>query len=88
MQRLEFGLKVRDQLTGFEGLVTGYAKYITGCDQFLVTPGVDEKGGMREGRWFDDQRLEVLEAPAVVLKDPRAVVDRGRNGADTPAPVK
>lgn len=28
------GRKVRDKVTGFEGIVTGRATYLTGCDQY------------------------------------------------------
>ena len=54
---LEFGLVYYDRISGFEGACTGKASYISGCDQVLLTPTIDENGGYREGVWFDDDRL-------------------------------
>ena len=38
MQKFEMGVQVEDVITGFKGTVTGYVKYITGCNQYLVSP--------------------------------------------------
>lgn len=61
------GKKVIDRITGFEGTVTGHVEYLTGCNQALVVPTVDEKGLLREGQWFDVQRLQEKIAPAISL---------------------
>ena len=60
------GRKAVDKITGFEGIVTGRAEYISGCDQVLIVPPVDEKGGFREGQWFDLQRVS-FSARALTL---------------------
>lgn len=54
---MRLGMKVRDQITGFEGHVTGLVDYLSGCRQALVTPSVDEKGALRSAEWLDVQRL-------------------------------
>jgi hypothetical protein len=83
MSAIKLGVKAKDKITGFEGVVSGHADYLTGCDQYLVTPTVDEKGGARDGRWFDEQRLEVdAGIPVVVLDNSKG------NGADLEAPIK
>lgn len=82
MAAIKLGVKAKDKITGFEGVVTGHADYLTGCDQYLVQPPVGEKGDARDGRWFDEQRLEVLDAPAMVLDNSKG------NGADMEAPIK
>lgn len=74
-------LKVRDKITGFEGMVTGHSDYITGCDQYLVQPPVKETE-FKEPRWFDANRLEVVE------ETPALKVTGEENGADIPAPAK
>ena len=38
--KTELGQKVKDSITGFAGIVTGRAEYITGCHQILVQPPV------------------------------------------------
>lgn len=54
------GLRVRCVVTGFEGVVTGQVQYITGCNQALVIPPIDDKGNVREGLWLDEQRLQIV----------------------------
>lgn len=84
--KINHGSKVRDKVTGFTGIVTGHADYITGCDQYLVQPVTNPKGEWVDSRWFDDQRLEVLIENIVSLgiEDEQTV----KPGADKPAPIK
>lgn len=80
---IEFGKVVKDQITGFSGIVTGKCSYITGCDQHLVQPKVSSDGDFKEARWFDEGRL-------IVVSDGinQADVLAEDNGPDVPAPVK
>lgn len=56
---IKLGSKVKDLVTGFEGIVTGRCEYINGCIQFCVRP--KSKGGsMPDGQWIDWQQLKVL----------------------------
>ncbi len=66
------GRKVTDKITGFSGIVTGYVTYLTGCNQALVVPPVDEKGLMRDSQWLDEQRLTVADGEALSLDNARA----------------
>lgn len=76
------GSTVKDVVTGFKGVVTGRATYLTGCDQYLVTPPLFE-GKRQDAGWFDVQRLEVdSTVPAVQLDNEETP------GADMPAPIK
>jgi hypothetical protein len=56
--QIKLGSKVRDKVTGFEGVVTAHHTYITGCDRYTVE-------GAPSDRWdsitFDVDRLEVVE---------------------------
>lgn len=59
------GLKVRDQVTGFEGVVTSIGYDLYGCIQAVVTP--EFKNGKREDSgWFDTKRLVVLSKTPVM----------------------
>ena len=60
--------KVKDIVTGFEGIASGITSYLTGCDQVIVDPGLDKDGDLREPRAFDISRLDVIEKKAVVIK--------------------
>lgn len=62
---IELSDKAKDRITGFTGTVTGLADYITGCSQGCLQPACDEKGDWKEARWFDVDRLEILQKSAV-----------------------
>lgn len=53
------GKTYRDRITGFEGIATGFSYYLTGCAQVSINPPVGEDNKYENGRWFDDQRLEL-----------------------------
>jgi len=61
------GLRVKDKVTGFEGVVSSIGFDLYGCIQAIVTPQVDKDGKRRDAEWFDIKRLEqgerVMEVP-------------------------
>lgn len=61
------GTTQRDKITGFQGVVTGFCQYISGCNQALLVPKVDEKGDHKEAHWFDVQRLEQIGTDVLKL---------------------
>jgi len=64
------GHKVKDAVTGFEGVVTSMSFDLYGCIQAIVTPEVDKKGEKGESHWFDVSRLKVLtKQPVMALPD-------------------
>jgi hypothetical protein len=56
-------------------------RYISGCDQVLLQPTLNEGQEYKGGTWFDDERLIDVESERLVQ------VTSGR-GSDTPAPAK
>lgn len=56
---LELGMKARDKITGFEGVVTAIAQYLGEETRFLVEARV--KDGKTSERWFCSSRLEICE---------------------------
>lgn len=64
---MQLGITAKDTITGFQGVVTGYCAYVSGCNQALLTPPVDEKGAHREGHWFDVQRLQRVGDTVIAL---------------------
>ena len=65
---IEMGDEVKDTITGFKGVVTGTASYITGCDQALVSPKIKKDGTLTEAHWFDVMRIVCVKAKAVKLE--------------------
>jgi len=78
---IQLGQKVKDRLTGFEGIASGRCEYLTGCAQVLVQPSVDSKGTWVESRWLDDPRLVVIVDEPISIMPPAALL-----GPDKPAP--
>lgn len=77
----KLGATYIDKITGFKGVCTGYVQYITGCNQLLLAPRIKADGGLDDGRWFDEQRCDVVKSVDVVT------IDAGTApGFDTPAP--
>lgn len=75
--------RVRDKVTGFVGIATGRVEYITGCNQVLVSPPVKQDGDLPDSKWFDEQRMEVLEEDFISPLDNTLTP-----GAGEPAPIK
>lgn len=58
------GSKVRDTITGFEGIATGNSTYLNGCISICITRSELTKDGEPKVEWFDEQRVEVVESGA------------------------
>lgn len=62
---IELGDKIRDRVSGLEGIATGVNQYLNGCVQWLISgpAKVPDATGAREhitARWFDVQQCELL----------------------------
>ena len=64
---MKLGIKVRDKISGFTGIVTGFVTYISGCNQALVAPLVKDDGSLGDSLWFDVQRLERIGSETIKL---------------------
>ena len=81
----ELGVKAKDKLTGFEGVIVGRAQYLTGCTQYCLTPPAKD-GELRDSHWFDEARLVLLPEPVV---EPKTVQGERNGGPQSyPAPTK
>ena len=60
MDEIRLGLKVRDKVTGFEGIATAKCEYINGCIQYGVTPKIGEDGKYPDCQYLDYKRLEIV----------------------------
>jgi len=58
---IKLGSKVKDSVTGFEGVAIARCEYLFGCISVQVQPeGMTEDGKMKPALWVDEQRLDVL----------------------------
>ena len=82
MDQIELGRTYRDRIPGFQGVATGPTRYLTDCSQVLLAPPVGENGEYKEPHWYDQQRLESVDAP-MISRDNSLTP-----GPDTPAPKR
>ncbi len=68
MKNRNLGKKCTDIVTGFSGIIVGFCQYLTGCDQYLVSPKTDDPNKKPEPHWFDSNRLEILPEVVISLK--------------------
>ena len=80
-----------DIISGFEGICTAKASYLTGCDRSQLTPKALDKDGEKpaESYWFDDTILVKRDGAATLEVDTSPVEGAGRReGGPTSDPVR
>jgi len=84
MSKIKLGVIAKDKITGFQGMVTGKSKWLTGCDQVCLKPSVNKEGKLQDGHWFDVGAVEYV-SPGITAEDVRDDKPGGPR-ADTPKP--
>lgn len=80
------GLRVKDKVSDYEGVVTHVGYDLYGCIQAIVQkPGEGKDGDTNRGIWFDVHRLTVLSS--VPVMEPPMFVS-APEGADNYKPTK
>lgn len=80
---IKLGMEIKDEITGFKGVVTGLVDYISGCNQALITPPIEKKTGkIQESQWLDVQRLKQIGKRVIKLDNAETP------GCDAPAPKR
>jgi hypothetical protein len=55
------GKTAKDRVTGFQGVVSSVSFDLYGCLQAAISPPLDKDGKYVDGRWFDVNRLEIVD---------------------------
>ena len=85
---VKLGDKVRDTISGFEGVAVARTEYLNGCARVGVQPPVDKDGKLPEAQHFDQPQLMVLAGKEAARPahdvdgrtgGPGRYPDRGRN---------
>lgn len=84
MRRPKLGDYAKDKITGFEGVTTAKATYLTGCARYHVQPQELRDGKPVEGIYFDEDQLEVTQKAVI---SPESVQGRDK-GACAPDPAR
>ena len=58
---IRLGDKVRDEITGFEGIVTLRSQWLNNCNTYGVKPTTLKDGVPQERQHFDEPQLVLLE---------------------------
>jgi hypothetical protein len=64
---IKLGSKVRDSISGYEGIATARTNWLNGCVGICIEGPLakDDKGVVRrDDLWVDEQRVEVLKVDA------------------------
>ena len=70
----KLGFKVKDKVTGLEGVATSICFDLYGCIQAIVNPGIDKDGKIQEVHWYDVNRLNII-SDEPVMNQPSFVND-------------
>ena len=82
------GLMVKDEVTGFTGVVTSISFDLYGCIQAIITPKVAKDGKKGDSHWHDVSRLTIKgKKPVIKLPDfDLGYIAEGKKGA-APKPL-
>lgn len=58
--RYELGARVRDVITGFEGIITARSDWLNGCVRYLVSAERIKEDGNTIDLWVDEPQLKFL----------------------------
>jgi hypothetical protein len=83
-QSVQLGDRVRDRISGFEGIVTGKHEYLYGCRRVTVSPTELKEGKRIESDWLDEDQVDLVES--AVIPAPSSAPERGGGPADLRAP--
>ena len=64
-QGIEMTDKVKDTFSGFTGIVIARSEHLTGCNQVFVLPESPTNNDLKEGHWFDIERIELVQKSVV-----------------------
>lgn len=86
---IKLGVKAKDRITGFEGIVIAKVVYLNGCIQYCLKPPLSKKGELREGEYFDEGELKVTgeglnKNKAIARMDDEEMAEVGGNMSDMP----
>lgn len=64
MAEVELGDKVRDTISGFEGIATGVFNYLNGCTRVGISGSMSDPDKEPPTWVFDEPQVEVVESGA------------------------
>lgn len=62
---IKLGDRVKDTVSGLEGIATARTTWLNGCDRIIIQPPIDKDGKHQEALSFDEPQVETLELKVV-----------------------
>ncbi len=59
--KIVFGNRVKDLVSGFEGIVTGEVTYMNGCQKWAIDGAYNKEKQHTEGVWTDKQQVVKID---------------------------
>lgn len=56
----DLGDRIRDRISGFEGIAIGHTRWLNGCTRWLVAPEKLHENKPIEAQWFDTEQLQLV----------------------------
>ena len=81
---IRLGSKVRDKVTGMEGIAIGETRWLSGCLRYMVQAPMTKDGKRPELDGFDEHMLDILEQPEVTGIHPIGASEAIENEAPRP----
>lgn len=69
MAKIKCGDRVKDPITGFEGIVTSIQEHLHGCRHVCIKPETLHDGKPIDGHWFDEPRVVKVKGKVVPIGD-------------------
>jgi len=67
-RKFKLGDKVRDKISGLEGIITSRIEFLNGCVQYGIQPPVTPDGTMQEVEYIDEEQLEIIKDKKTTVK--------------------
>lgn len=66
--KFKLGNKLRDKVSGHEGIAIGVIEYLNGCIQYGIKGKLDKDKKVPDAVWIDQQQLELIKGGIEVEK--------------------
>jgi hypothetical protein len=85
---VQLGDRVKDRVTGFQGIVVARSEYLHGCRRVGVQSEKLEEGKPTEAQWFDEPQVDVVKPAVHAGFEAKPAAAAPRRGGPQPTPPR
>lgn len=83
----ELGLLAKDKLTGFTGIISYRAQYLTGCNNYGLQPQeLKDDGSIKDNAQFDETRIKIIGDGISLIEEVKEIQEESRKDPGGPQP--